>query len=110
MNDDQELTLWVGATRYYTGRMTYAVSGFVDLLVQEWPKLPEHARAIIARDLDEEFARDDFVRARLEAEGCEKTYPFPLGHDCDRAQWERVRRLYAYKHRNAEKENSDETV
>ena len=106
MNDDQELTLWVGATRYYTGRMTYAVGEFVDLLVQEWPSLPEPTRAIIARDLEEEFMRDDDVRADSDS----GRYTYPLGHDCDRAQWERVRRLYAYKHRNAEKENSDETI
>ena len=25
MTDDQQLTLWLGATRYYLGRETYAV-------------------------------------------------------------------------------------
>lgn len=87
MTDYEKSTLWIGAFRYYCGRMTYAVSDFVDLLVQEWPNLPEHAHAIIKRDLDEEFRLDDAARA-----GAHNGRT--LGHDCDREQWERVRNLW----------------
>ena len=103
MTEDETDLLWICATRYMLGRMTYAVGNFCDALVRHWPTLPEHTRAIIKRDVEEKFERDD----RMRDEGKGDIYPLPLGHDCDRAQWERVRRLYAYKHRNAEKENND---
>lgn len=87
MTDDDALTLWLGATRYYMGRMTYAVSNFCDLLISAWPNLPENTRKLIQRDLTEEMARDDEDRAE------NREYK-RLGHDCDRAQWDRVRRLW----------------
>lgn len=91
MSPDHQSILWIGAFRYYCGRMTYAVSSFVDLLVWEWPNLPEHAQQIIKRDLEEDFVRDDSLRVSIREGGM--TW-LPLGHDCDRAQWERVRRLW----------------
>lgn len=87
MTDDEKLTLWVGATRYHLGRMTYAVHDFCDLLIRQWGNLPERAQWIIKRDVGEAFDRDDEARE----EG--RDYK-PLGHDCDRAAWERVRRLW----------------
>ena len=87
MRDEDALTLWLGATRYYLGRMTYAVSNYCDLLRREWPNLPEQTRNLIQRDVEEEFVRDDNDRA----EGRQYT---ALGHDCDRAEWEKVRRLW----------------
>lgn len=88
MTEDEALTLWLGATRYYLGRMTYAVSNYCELLRQNWDRLPDKTRSLIQRDVEEKFESDDKDRAkgaRYKA----------LGHDCDRAQWERVRQLWA---------------
>jgi hypothetical protein len=87
MNNDDISFLWIGAFRYYCGRRSYAVSAFCEMLIREWPSLPEHTRSIIKRDLEEEFIIDD--RAREEGEF--KT----LGDDIDRSQWEEVRKLWA---------------
>lgn len=84
----KSITIWLGATRYYIGRMTYAVSDFCECLIAEWPKLPEEARNLIKRDVEDAFARDD---ARHEG----KPWPRALGMDCDRKEWERVRALWA---------------
>ncbi len=87
MTDDQQLTLWVGACRYYMGRRTYAVSDFCDMLRHQWASLPEQTRKIIRRDLEEAFhIDDDFRRQKTEARY--------LGADCDRAAWEKVRKLW----------------
>lgn len=85
---DQQITLWLGATRYYLGRMTYAVSNFCDVLINVWSDLDEQCRFLIQRDVEEEFDRDD--RARQDGESYK-----PLGHDIDRKQWERVRELWS---------------
>lgn len=90
---DVQSTVWIGACRYYLGRiMTYAVGNFCDSLIRHWPVLPDHTRSIIQRDVEEEFTRDDAARSRREA-GHDVSY-MPLGHDCDRAEWEKVRRLW----------------
>jgi hypothetical protein len=88
MTEDQETTLWIGAFRYYLGRMSYAVGNFCDLLMAHWPALNGRVKALIQRELDEAFKQDDEMRY----DG--KEY-LPLGHDCDRAQWERVRYMLA---------------
>ena len=87
MKPDDELTLWLGAARYYMGRMTYAVSGFCELLIEQWPALNEETRYMIQRDVEREFEKDDEMRKQ-------KSRYLPLGQDCDRAEWERVRRLW----------------
>lgn len=73
--------------RYVLGRMSYAVSEWVDWCVRAWPDIPESERAIIRRELDEAFMR---------AEYCDQigAHFSPLGSECDREQWERVRALY----------------
>lgn len=87
MEEFQMTILWVGAFRYHLGRMTYAVSDFCNLLIETWPTLPEHTRNLIRRDLEEEFKRDNEART----EG----WPYrPLGDDCDRREWARVRALW----------------
>ena len=87
MNTAQEITLWLGATRYYLGCTTYAVGEFADLLIEHWPTLDYNTRFLLQRDIEQEFRCDD------EARKCGYQY-FPLGADCDRAEWERVRRLW----------------
>lgn len=78
----------LAAFRYCCGRMTYIVGDCADWLIEQWPSLPPSIKDTIQRDLEDEFRRDD--EARIE----NREYK-PLGHDCDRAQWERVRQLWA---------------
>ena len=90
MTDEQVTTLWIGATRYYLGRMTYAVSDFCQLLRQTWDLLPDRVKDLIRRDVEIEFERDDLVRS------AESQPSFlPLGCDCDRGEWEKVRQLWS---------------
>ena len=80
----------IAAVRYCLGRMTYIVSDCADWLVEQWPNLSENSRAVIKRDVEDEFRRDDEARHRTAEPNPYK----PLGMDCDRAQWERVRKLW----------------
>jgi hypothetical protein len=80
----------VAAFRYCCGRQTYIVSVCANWLIEVWPMLSDHMRAVIKRDLEEEFVRDDQARASNES------YK-PLGWDCDRKEWERVRKLWEVK-------------
>jgi len=85
-----EVTLWLGATRYYVGRRTYAVSEFCDLLIKNWAGLNKFTQDLIQRDLEIEFGRDDDARVNGHK------YK-PLGDDCDRREWERVKALWDKK-------------
>ena len=89
MTEDQQLDLWLGATRYYLGRMTASVDSFCTLLIQEWSTLPVAVRGLIRRDVEEAFERDDYQRFHMY-----RTGPYPLGQQCDRASWNRVRELW----------------
>ena len=80
----------IAATRYCLGRMTYIVGDCADWLIKIWPVLSESTRNIIKRDIEEAFKLDDEDR---EAGRKWKR----LGHDCDRQQWERVRKLWGAK-------------
>ena len=93
MTEEEQVTLWLGAFRYYIGRMTYAVGDFCNILIREWPGLSHRAKTLIRGELEREFVKDDMARIRRDG-------LLPLGHDCDRAEWERVRRLWSEK--NAE--------
>jgi len=87
VTDQQLITLWLGSFRYYCGRQSYAVSDFCETLIQQWATLPKGCQELIQRDLEKEFDRDDTDRAdgsRVKA----------LGHDCDRREWEQVRKLW----------------
>lgn len=75
------------AVRYCLGRMTYIVGDCVDWLFAQWPNLSDGCRKTIARDVDEAFERDNDARERGDQ------YK-PLGHDCDRKEWERARSLW----------------
>lgn len=80
MNDDELTTIWVGAFRYYCGRMTYAVKDFCDMLIANWDQLPVRTRKVIERDLEQAIKNNE-----------------SLGHDIDREQWMRVRELWTIK-------------
>ena len=77
----------ISAFRYCCGHSTYVVGVCADWLISIWPLLTENTRAVIQRDLEREFARDAKARATGDSHQ-------PLGWDCDREQWERVRKLW----------------
>ena len=77
----------ISAFRYCCGRQTYVVGACADWLISIWPMLGDNTKAVIKRDLEREFERDDEARAAQE------NYK-PLGWDCDRKDWERVRELW----------------
>lgn len=77
----------IAAHRYCLGRRTYIVGDCCDWLIDIWPSLSVKTKEIIQRDTEEEFIRDDNARANGD------NYK-PLGDDCDRADWERVRNLW----------------
>ena len=79
-----DVILWYGAFNYYCGRATYAVGVFVESLIKAWPSLSDKTRFLIERDLEKAFT--DF------SNGLNR-----LGHDCDRAEWRKVRALYQNK-------------
>lgn len=80
----------IAAFRYCLGRMTYIVGDCASWLIKIWPFLSVQTQNIIKRDLEEAFTRDDEDR---EADRDFKA----LGHDCDRAEWSRVRKLWENK-------------
>lgn len=80
----------VAAFRYCCGRQSYIVGACADWLANIWPLLSDNTKAVIKRDLEEEFVRDDEARAS------NSSYK-PLGWDCDRREWERVRKLWEVK-------------
>ena len=77
----------VAAFRYCLGRRTYMPDVCAEWIVKMWPEFAEKNRKLIQRDLEESFRDDD----RHRAEG--DTFK-PLGDDCDRAAWEKVRALW----------------
>ena len=91
MNNTQQTTLWLGSLRYYIGRRTAGVSDFTSLLIQEWPNLSKETQDFIKRDLEREFYKDDQDRELFPQIGSKI---WRLGDDCDRSQWEKVRRLW----------------
>ena len=85
MTIDEQMAL--SAIRYALGRRTYIVHDTVVWILHNWPKWGDEVKRLIKRDIEEEFTRDDKQRA-------EKTNYRPLGDDCDREDWERVRALW----------------
>jgi len=77
----------ISAFRYCVGRQTYVVQACADWLISIWPMLGANTKAVIQFDLEKEFERDDEARRR------EENYK-PLGWDCDRRDWDRVRALW----------------
>jgi len=80
----------IAAVRYCLGRQTYIVGDCADWLIDQWENISQQARTIIKRDIEEEFERDDEARDRGDKHK-------PLGANCDRQEWERVRKLWEAK-------------
>ena len=81
-NDLDERMLVVGAVRYYHGRHTIGVHGFVDWLKGVWPELSEATQFCIKRDTRE------WIES-VERVGIDK---FPFG-ELDIAPWRDVLEL-----------------
>lgn len=81
MIDDDQSLLWIGAFRYWCGRMTIATPGFARMLVSNWPRLDERSRVVILRDLERE------VQIDTEQRDAGKSEWRRLGQDCDRKTW-----------------------
>lgn len=84
-------------TRYYTGSRTISASTWAEDLARHWASLPEGARIVIKRDLENAFERDNTSRQNREKYHA-------LGDDCDREMWEKVRAAWM---REEAKEPSD---
>ena len=80
----------LAAFRYCLGRMNYIVGDCERWIFENWEHFPEYVKKLIQREVEKEINRDDEARA----EGREHK---PLGHDCDRAAWIRVRSLWKDK-------------
>lgn len=79
----------IAAFRYCLGRMSYIVSDCTQWLIHNWETIPDHAKTIIQKELDEAFARD------AERTGSESDPLIsPLGWPCDKAEWAKVRALW----------------
>ena len=85
-----DLVFW--SFRYFLGRMTIATVCFAESLAKAWPHLDKRVQDLIKRELEEEFKRDDDARERRK-NGDKNAY-LSLGHDCDRAAWQKVRDTY----------------
>lgn len=85
---DPEQLMVTAAVRYCLGRQTYIVNSCADWLIEQWPNISERCKSVIKRDVDQAIADDDEARAA----GANHR---PLGWDCDRADWLRVRALWS---------------
>ena len=70
---DPEITFC--AFRYALGRRTYIVGTVVEYLVKNWEWMTPKYQQLIHKEIDEAEKRDG------------------LGHDCDKAEWTKVRGL-----------------
>lgn len=78
----------LAAFRYCVGRRTYIVPECVEWLFVNWPEFSDSIKGLIQKELEELFDQDDLYRA-----GEWGDYR-PLGDNCDRQEWERVRALW----------------
>jgi hypothetical protein len=79
--------LLMSATAYYCGRMTIQVDDHCEKLVRAWSRLSEGCRNWIQRVVEHKFCADDYARQNDLTEGSRG----PLGQNCDRESWEKVR-------------------
>jgi len=79
--------LVMSSTAYFLGRKTALTHSFCEKLIESWPYLRTPTQLYIVRIVEECFGRDDHSRNM----GREN---HPLGHDCDRAIWEKVRKCW----------------
>lgn len=95
-----DLVFW--SFRYFLGRMTIAACAFAEDLARVWPLLAPNIQNLIMQELENAFDRDDKLRLEAKEQGKPATY-LPLGHDCDREAWEKVRTAYSSLNKANEK-------
>ena len=81
--------MFLAAFRYCLGRQTYMPDVCATWLIKHWAEFPAKERALVQRELEAAFARDDEERANGDSQ-----ISLTLGWDCDRKTWERVRALW----------------
>ena len=88
MNDRQQQILWLGATRYYLSHSMHAVSDFCGLLIAEWNSMDKDIKAIIKYEISEAIKTDnnDLSEGALFRR---------IGYSIDRAEWDRVCKLWS---------------
>ncbi len=60
----------------------------MDWLIDQWPNIGKRCQAVILRDINEAFERDEAARADDRG----RSLGFALGMDMDRREWERARK------------------
>lgn len=86
---ESELAFW--SFRYFLGRMTIQTCHFAEQLAKVWTQIDERHRCLIREELEHAFVKDD------EARNANSKW-LPLGMDCDREAWEKVRSAYSNEH------------
>ena len=74
--------------------MSTAPSTIVDHVINIWRMLSDTLKKTILKELEEEFVRDDQFRAKSQDQQLAGS---PLGWDCDRATWDRLRQFMKTK-------------
>ena len=89
-----DLVFW--SFRYFIGRATISTVHFAEGLAKAWPYLDINTWYPIKKELELAFERDDIARSAKEHSDVTEEYngSYPLGHDIDRAAWEKVRKAY----------------
>ena len=77
----------LAAFRYCLGRQSYIVGDCTEWLAAHWDEFLPAIKRCIQREIEEAFARDN--EDREENRGHKR-----LGADCDRKNWETVRKLW----------------
>jgi hypothetical protein len=85
-----DLIFWT--FRYFLGRCTISTCAFAEELAKAWPLLGGRQKDLIKKELEREFMRDDAERKLPKSKRGFRW--LPLGHDCDRAAWQKVRDAY----------------
>jgi hypothetical protein len=80
--------LVMSATSYYLGRMTALVGTHCERLVKAWPTLSMNCQDYIRRIVENAFQQDEAIK------DCSELQYRPLGQECDRVCWRRVRALW----------------
>ena len=88
MNDLQQQTLWLGATRYYLSHSMFMSTVFCNLLIAEWDNIDSSTKDVLKHEILEAIKKDndDLLIGGLFRR---------LGYNCDREDWDRVCKLWS---------------
>lgn len=80
--------------RYMLGRRSYAVSDWIDWVIENWDSLPSNSKNIIQTELEERFNCIDFCSGDDDELIVVNPADNPLGDDVDLANWLRLRKMW----------------